>query len=60
MAPEVFEIRQDADIDHESASEHPHFNPSKTDVYSFAIVCFELLTREEPYVGVTRLACRLI
>jgi serine/threonine protein kinase len=53
MAPEVFKIRQDADIDHESESDHPHFNPSKADVYSFAILCFELLTREEPYVGVT-------
>jgi serine/threonine protein kinase len=50
MAPEVFEI-----TDHESASDHRHFNPSKADVYSFAIVCFELLTREVPYEGVTSL-----
>jgi serine/threonine protein kinase len=52
MAPEVFKITQYADIDHESASEHPHFNPAKADVYSFAMVCFELLTRELPYDGV--------
>jgi serine/threonine protein kinase len=52
MAPEVFKITQDAYIDHESPPEHARFNPSKADVYSFGLVCFELLTREVPYVGV--------
>jgi serine/threonine protein kinase len=54
MAPEVFDITEYTDTDHESASEHPHFNPSKADVYSFAMVCFELLTTEVPYEGVTK------
>jgi serine/threonine protein kinase len=52
MAPEMFKITQDAYIDHESPPEHARFNPSKADVYSFGLVCFELLTREVPYVGV--------
>ncbi len=41
MAPEV--IHQEGDPD------CSRFNPRKADVYSFAIICFEILTGGDPY-----------
>jgi serine/threonine protein kinase len=49
MAPEM--IGNEDDIDH--GSEHGSLRklPFKVDVYSFAIVCAEILTGDEPYAG---------
>jgi len=41
MAPEVMQ-GDDPEM-------HSKFNPRKADVYSFAIICFEILTGEDPY-----------
>jgi serine/threonine protein kinase len=52
MAPEVFEIPQE-EIDHgsmEPSDRRAH--PFKADVYSFAIVCSEILTKKEPFPDV--------
>jgi len=52
MAPEVFEIPQD-EIDNGSMEPpDPRAYPFKADVYSFAIVCSEILTQKEPFPGV--------
>jgi len=52
MAPEVFEIPQD-EIDNGSMEPpDPRAHPFKADVYSFAIVCSEILTKQEPFPGV--------
>ncbi|CAK9859478.1 unnamed protein product, partial [Sphagnum jensenii] len=52
MAPEVFEIPQD-EIDNGSMEPpDPRAHPFKTDVYSFAIVCSEILTQKEPFPDV--------
>jgi serine/threonine protein kinase len=49
MAPEVFEIPQD-EIDNGSMEPpDPRAHPFKADVYSFAIVCSEILTKKEPF-----------
>jgi serine/threonine protein kinase len=52
MAPEVWEIRQD-EIDNGSMlAPDPRAHPFKADVYSFAIVCSEILTGREPFPDV--------
>jgi serine/threonine protein kinase len=52
MAPEVFQIPQD-EIDNGSMQPpDPRAHPFKADVYSFAIVCSEILTRKEPFPDV--------
>ncbi|KAH9549941.1 hypothetical protein CY35_10G046300 [Sphagnum magellanicum] len=49
MAPEVFEIPQD-EIDNGSMEPpDPRAHPFKADVYSFAVVCSEILTKKEPF-----------
>jgi len=49
MAPEM--IGNEDDIDHESEHGSLRKLPFKVDVYSFAIVCAEILTGEKPYEG---------
>jgi serine/threonine protein kinase len=49
MAPEM--IGNEDDIDHESEHGSLRKFPFKVDVYSFAIVCAEILTGEQPYAG---------
>ncbi|KAH9549180.1 hypothetical protein CY35_10G006100 [Sphagnum magellanicum] len=52
MAPEIFKIPQD-EIDNGSMEPpDPRAHPFKADVYSFAIVCSEILTQKEPFPGV--------
>jgi hypothetical protein len=52
MAPEVFEIPQE-EIDNGSMGPpDPRAHPFKADVYSFAIVCSEILTKKEPFPDV--------
>jgi serine/threonine protein kinase len=52
MAPEVFEIPQE-EIDNGSMERpDPRAHPFKADVYSFAIVCSEILTKKEPFPDV--------
>jgi serine/threonine protein kinase len=52
MAPEVFEIPQD-EIDNGSMEpSDPRALPFKADVYSFAIVCSEILTGKQPFPDV--------
>jgi serine/threonine protein kinase len=52
MAPEVFEIPQE-EIDNGSMEPaDPRAHPFKADVYSFAIVCSEILTKKEPFPDV--------
>jgi serine/threonine protein kinase len=52
MAPEVFQIPQD-EIDNGSMEPpDPRAYPFKADVYSFAIVCSEILTKKEPFPDV--------
>ncbi|CAM6047206.1 unnamed protein product [Sphagnum compactum] len=50
MAPEVFEITKDK-IDSDVVQLPEIAHPFKADVYSFAIVCYEILTGEEPFDG---------
>jgi serine/threonine protein kinase len=48
MAPEMFGIDR-------STVQWPQIaHPFKTDVYSFALVCYEILTRKQPFEGVPR------
>jgi serine/threonine protein kinase len=49
MAPEM--IGNEDDIDRESEHDSLRKLPFKVDVYSFAIVCAEILTGDEPYAG---------
>jgi serine/threonine protein kinase len=52
MAPELFGIPED-EIDNGSMERPgPRAHPFKADVYSFAIVCSEILTKQEPFPGV--------
>ena len=48
MAPEVYKVK---DYDEDEEQLPNRFHPFKTDVYSFGIVCFELLTGEEPFAN---------
>jgi len=48
MAPEVFEITKDK-IDSDAVQLPEIAHPFKADVYSFALVCYEILTGEKPF-----------
>lgn len=48
MAPEVYKVKN---YDEDEEQFPDRFQPFKTDVYSFGIVCFELLTGEEPFAN---------
>jgi serine/threonine protein kinase len=53
MAPELFSIQDE--IDNGSMERPgPRAHPFKADVYSFAIVCSEILTKKEPFADVRR------
>ncbi len=52
MAPEVFKIPQDKIDNGSMEPADPRAHPFKADVYSFAIVCSEILTKEEPFPDV--------
>jgi hypothetical protein len=50
MAPEVFEVAKN-EIDSGAVQLPLIAHPFKADVYSFALVCYELLTGEQPFEG---------
>jgi serine/threonine protein kinase len=52
MVPEVFGIPQDENDNGSMELPDPRAHPFKADVYSFAIVCSEILTKKEPFRGV--------
>jgi serine/threonine protein kinase len=53
MAPEVFEIVKN-EIDSAAVQLPLMEHPFKADVYSFALVCYEMLTWEQPFEGERR------
>ncbi len=50
MAPEVFKITKDK-VDSDAVQLPEIAHPFKADVYSFALVCYEILTGKEPFEG---------
>jgi serine/threonine protein kinase len=50
MAPEVFEIAKN-EIDSAAVQLPLIAQPFKADVYSFTLVCYEMLTWEQPFEG---------
>jgi serine/threonine protein kinase len=50
MAPEVFEIAKN-EIDSGAVQLPEIAHPFKADVYSFALVCYEILTGKQPFEG---------
>jgi serine/threonine protein kinase len=50
MAPEVFKITKDK-VDGDAVQLPEIAHPFKADVYSFALVCYEILTGKEPFEG---------
>jgi serine/threonine protein kinase len=50
MAPEVFEIAKN-EIDSAAVQLPLIAHPFKADMYSFALVCYEMLTWEQPFEG---------
>jgi serine/threonine protein kinase len=50
MAPEVFEIAKN-EMDSAAVQLPLIAHPFKADVYSFALVCYEILTWEQPFEG---------
>jgi serine/threonine protein kinase len=60
MAPEVFHIKEEW-MYTGAAQSSPIAHPHKADVWSFAMVCFEILTRKVPFKGemLTRLFHRI-
>jgi serine/threonine protein kinase len=50
MAPEVFKIPKDM-VDNDAVKLPEIAHPFKADVYSFALVCYEILTGKEPFEG---------
>jgi serine/threonine protein kinase len=50
MAPEAFRIQEEWLYDG-AAQSSPLLHPHKADVWSFAMVCFEILTRKQPFEG---------
>jgi hypothetical protein len=49
MAPELFGIPEDETDNGSMEPLRPRVHPFKADVYSFAIVCSEILTKKEPF-----------
>jgi hypothetical protein len=49
MAPEVFVIPQDENDNGSMELPDPRAEPFKADVYSFAIVCSEILTKKKTF-----------
>jgi serine/threonine protein kinase len=50
MPPEVFKITKDM-VDNDAVKLPEIAHPFKADVYSFALVCYEILTGKEPFEG---------
>ncbi|CAK9230783.1 unnamed protein product [Sphagnum troendelagicum] len=50
MPPEVFTITKDK-VDNDAVKLPEIAHPFKADVYSFALVCYEILTGKEPFAG---------
>lgn len=51
MAPELIRFRPRGSTGNQTGDWYPEWNPFKSDVYSFGMVCYQILTGNEPFVG---------